>query len=89
MFPSEWGRELQVSELRENTVVIVAKEAVNVAMTMWCVFIMDEFIAFAMLDAGMGFIATREGESITDDAGSKLHVYEFLGVERPNAKAEN
>jgi hypothetical protein len=82
----EIGRELKVSELQERTVVWLSKYE-NQFASMWVWKVDSGFVAF---QAGkpaipMILVAIREDiepgdrESICDDTGARLRLYEYLG----------
>lgn len=78
----EVGRELKVSELKPQTIVVIHKQARNFLATMWVVEVLPGYVEFAAGELKTLFFARRCGaglEDITDDVGSPLKIYEYLG----------
>jgi hypothetical protein len=81
---SEVGRELNVSDLRRETVIVLEKPGRPMA-TMWVREIGARYVMFASnVDAegtprAMIFFAKRDGEGIHDDDGP-MKMYEYLGA---------
>jgi hypothetical protein len=78
----EIGRELKVSELKPETIVVLMKQGRSVAATMWVIAVDDVFVLFRAGATQTDFLAQRCGEGleqITDDDHIPMHVYEYLG----------
>jgi hypothetical protein len=80
----EIGRELKVSELVPETVVILHKPSSRIVAyaTMWVVQIGDTWVHFRAGAVETEFFALRCGpdlESITDDSHVLMQIYEYLG----------
>jgi len=79
----EVGRELKVSELKEETVVVVASD--RHVVTAWFAFANAKFAFFWMGAASPGgvnlmlFRCGPEWEQLKDETGRDIRVYEYLG----------
>lgn len=78
---SEIGRELKVSELKIDTVVVVSKEG-RPAATMWVLTVTERLVLFRAGEIGMILILTRCGadlEQVQDDDRIPMQIREYLG----------
>lgn len=79
---NEIGRELKVSDLRPRTIVWLFKEGREAMATMWVVSVGSDYVHFRAGVIKTEFLAARCGpglESITDDSGWPMKIYEYLG----------
>jgi hypothetical protein len=79
---SEIGRELRVSELQPETIVVLEKPDVAAA-TMWVREVLPGHVVFWAGMVSTTFLARRCGkelERISDDSGATMNLYEYLGV---------
>jgi hypothetical protein len=88
---AEMGRELRASELKEKTVVLIGHDTCKAYATVWVEMVDKRFVAFRMGELNTTFFAFRNpDDTLRDDSGKHIRVYEFLGevesglYDRPN-----
>lgn len=79
---SQIGRELKVSELKPDTIVVVWKQGSRAAGTMWVRFIGLATVALYAGTIGATLLLARCGpdhEQVEDDDRVPMKLYEYLG----------
>jgi hypothetical protein len=83
---SELGRELRVSELQAQTVVILGKEGQPHMISTWVKDVTAHSVSFLAGELQMLLILRRDGEALYDDT-ARMHVYQYLGGDEPTSGA--
>lgn len=78
---NELGRELAVTELVERTIVILSREDRAPMYTAWVYLVSENFVAFLAGAVNTTFFVKRApDDTLTDDTGKRIRVFEYLGV---------
>lgn len=77
----EIGRELKVSELKTDTIVVLAQEDRSIEFTVWVLDITEHFVIFKDDAVGVTIFAEiLPDDTLTDDSGAKIVIFQYLGA---------
>jgi hypothetical protein len=74
----EIGHQLKAGELQVGSIVVLTKPG-RPAVTVWVREVTEHYVHFTAAEIHTEFLATRIGDRVTDDVGSDLAMFKYLG----------